>query len=345
MFDMKDGSKMEIPTRQADNDAGGLLKRMFAGGQGPVIGLALLVVILCLTTPAFLSVRNLLNVIDQVTRNGIMALGMTFVIIIGGIDLSVGSAFVLAMMACGVLSEDFNVPGQLAIVGGILAASLTGLVNGLLVTKAKLPAFIATMAMMKIARGAANLISDMRQRYVFPMWFGDLATKNYFEGLPFPLAYLGTFPLTTLLFFTLIIGCWVFLSYRATGRKLYAIGGNAEVARLAGIRVQSLTIWVYILSATLAGFAGIVQTSRLVSAQPYAGVGYELDAIAAVVIGGASLNGGIGSIGGTIIGVLITGILRNGLTLNDVTPHVQTLLIGVVIAVSVALDVLKKQKH
>lgn len=336
--------KMGSQPMSEENGADGMLKRMFAVGQGPVIGLVLLVAILCLTTPAFLSVRNLLNVIDQVTRNGIMALGMTFVIIIGGIDLSVGSAFVLAMMVCGVLSEDFNVSGQLAIVGGILAASLAGLVNGLLVTKAKLPAFIATMAMMKIARGAANLISDMRQRYVFPMWFGDLATKNYFAALPFPLKYLGVFPLTTLLFFVLIVVCWLFLSFKDTGRKLYAIGGNAEVARLAGVRVHSLTIWVYVLSATLAGFSGIVQTSRLVSAQPYAGVGYELDAIAAVVIGGASLNGGVGTIGGTIIGILITGILRNGLTLNDVTPHVQTLLIGVVIAMSVALDVLRKQK-
>jgi ribose transport system permease protein len=345
MPEMKNKLELGTQTLPASRGAGRVLKRMFAVGQGPVIGLILLVAFLCLTTPAFLSVRNYLNIIDQITRNGIVALGMTFVIIIGGIDLSVGSTFVLAMMTCGVLTEDYNVPGQFAIIGGLLAAALGGLVNGLLVTKARLPAFIATMAMMNVARGAANLISGLQQRYVFPSWFGDLATKNYFAAFPFPLKYLGVFPLTTMLFFALTIICWLFLSYRDTGRKLYAVGGNAEVARLSGVRVQALTIWVYVLSATLAGLAGIVQTSRLVSSQPYAGIGYELDAIAAVVIGGASLNGGVGTITGTVIGVLITGILRNGLNLNGVTTHVQTLLMGVVIAVTVAIDVLSKQKR
>lgn len=335
MLGMKNRSSMETQTTPGSSQTGEAFKRIFAFSQGPLIGLILLFLFLSFTTPRFLSVRNYLNIIDQVTRNGIMALGMTFVIIIGGIDLSVGSTFVLAMMTFGVLAADFNVPAQLAMVAGILAAALGGLVNGVLVTKAKLPAFIATMAMMSIARGMANIISNMQQRYNFVPWFGELATKTY----------LGFFPLTTLMFFVLILVCWLFLSYRDTGRKLYAIGGNAEVARLAGVHVQKLTIWVYMLSATFAGLAGIVQTSRLATAQPYAGEGYELDAIAAVVIGGASLNGGVGTIGGTVIGVLITGILRNGLNLNGVNVYVQTLLIGVVIAVTVAFDVLSKQKR
>ena len=335
MLGMKNRSPMETPVTSVGGHAGDALKRIFAFSQGPLIGLILLFLFLCFTTPRFLSVRNYLNIIDQVTRNGIMALGMTFVIIIGGIDLSVGSTFVLSMMTFGVLATDFNVPAQLAMVAGILAAALGGVVNGVLVTKAKLPAFIATMAMMSIARGVGNIISNMQQRYNFVPWFGELATKTYF----------GVFPLTTLLFFVLILACWLFLSYRDTGRKLYAIGGNAEVARLAGVHVQKLTIWVYVLSATFAGLAGIVQTSRLATAQPYAGEGYELDAIAAVVIGGASLNGGLGTIGGTVIGVLIIGILRNGLNLNGVNVYVQTLLIGVVIAVTVAFDILSKQKR
>ena len=335
MSEMKNSATLEPQASPAGQGAGGMLKRVFAVGQGPIIGLVLLFVFLCVTTPSFLSVRNYLNIVDQVTRNGIIALGMTFVIIIGGIDLSVGSTFVLSMMTFGVLAADYNVSIPLAILAGILAAGVGGLVNGLLVTKAKLPAFIATMAMMSVARGTANLISNMQQRYNFELWFGDLATKRYF----------GFLPLTIILLTILILACWIFLAYRDAGRRLYAIGGNAEVARLAGVHVQTLTIGVYILSAMFAGLAGIVQTSRLATAQPYAGQGYELDAIAAVVIGGASLNGGAGTIGGTVIGVLITGILRNGLNLNDVTPYVQTLLIGVVIAVTVALDVLSKQKR
>jgi ribose transport system permease protein len=218
---------------------------------------------------------------------------------------------------------------------GILAAACCGLVNGLLVTKGRLPAFIATMAMMSIARGTANVVSGMQQRYDFEPWFGDLATKTYF----------GFLPLTTLLFVVLIVCSWVLLAYRFAGRGLYAIGGNVEVARLAGVRVQSLTVGAYVLSAAFAGLAGIVQTSRLATAQPYAGEGYELDAIAAVVIGGASLTGGVGTIGGTVIGVLIAGILRNGLNLNGVGVYVQTLVIGLVIAVTVAFDVWGKRKR
>lgn len=303
--------------------------------RGPLIGLVLLFLALCFTTPNFLSVRNYLNIVDQVTRNGIIALGMTFVVVSGGIDLSVGSTFVLSMMTFGVLASDFQVPIQLAMLAGILAAAGCGLVNGLLVARGKLPAFIATMAMMSVARGTANIVSGMQQRYDFEPWFSDLATRTW----------LGFLPLTTILFAGLIVASWLFLSYRFAGRGLYAIGENAEVARLAGVRVQSLTVWAYVMSAAFAGLAGIVQTSRLATAQPYAGEGYELDAIAAVVIGGASLTGGVGTIGGTVIGVLITGILRNGLNLNGVGVYVQTLVIGVVIAATVAVDVWNKRRQ
>ena len=315
--------------------AGGPLSRLFGVSRGPVIGLVLLFLFLCFTTPRFLSVRNYLNIVDQVTRNGIIALGMTFVVLTGGIDLSVGSTFVLSMMTFGVLVADFQVPIPAAMVAGILAAAFCGLVNGVLVAKVRLPAFIATMATMSVARGTANVISGMQQRYDFEPWFSDLATRSYF----------GVLPLTTVLFVVLIIACWLLLSYRVAGRSFYAIGGNAEVARLAGIRVPSLTVGAYVLAAALAGLAGIVQTSRLATAQPYAGEGYELDAIAAVVIGGASLTGGVGTIGGTVIGVLITGILRNGLNLNGVDVYVQTLLIGLVIAVTVAFDVWSRRKQ
>jgi ribose transport system permease protein len=312
-----------------------LLTPLAGATRGPLIALVLLFCVLCVTTPSFLSVRNYLNIVDQVTRNGIIALGMTFVVLTGGIDLSVGSTFVLSMMTFGVLAADFHVPIQLSMLAGIAAAASCGMVNGLLVAKARLPAFLATMAMMSVARGVANVVSGMQQRYDFEPWFSELATKTY----------LGFLPLTTILFGVLIVGSWLMLSYRFAGRGLYAIGGNAEVARLAGVRVPSLTVSAYVLSAAFAGLAGIVQTSRLATAQPYAGEGYELDAIAAVVIGGASLTGGVGTIGGTVIGVLITGILRNGLNLNGVGVYVQTLLIGVVIAASVAVDVWNKRRQ
>ncbi len=327
--------RIDPATKEESIGVRGAWRRVFAVSPGPVIALALLFLFLCLTTPQFLSARNYLNIVDQVTRNGIIALGMTFVIVAGGIDLSVGSTFVLSMMTFGVLAADFQIPIPLAVAAGILAAALCGLVNGLLVAKAGLPAFLATMAMMSVARGSANLVSNMQQRYDFPPWFGDLAVTNYF----------GFLPLTTLVFVALIVACWLLLSYRIAGRGFYAIGGNAEVARLAAVRVPSLTIWAYVLSAAFAGLAGIVQTSRLATAQPYACVGYELDAIAAVVIGGALHLGGNGTIGGKVIGVLITGILRNGLNLNGVNIHLQTLLIGLVIAATVAFDVWNRRRR
>jgi ribose transport system permease protein len=302
--------------------------------QGPVIGLVLLFVFLCLSTPSFLSVSNYLNVIDQITINGIMAIGMTLVIIIGGIDLSVASLLVLSMMVFGVLTRDLAVPYWLAILAGILSAALCGIINGVLVVKARVPAFIATMAMMNIARGIANLISGNTQRYGFDAWFGNLSTMRY----------MGFLSVTTVLFLALTIGFGIFITYRGTGRRLFAIGGNKEVARMAGVRVSTLSIGVFGISGTLAGLAGVVLNSRLLSSQPYGAQGYELNVIAAVVIGGASLNGGAGSIVGTFIGTLIIGILRNGLNLHGMNTFFQDIVIGAVIALTVAIDMSKRRK-
>jgi ribose transport system permease protein len=302
--------------------------------MGPLIGLVLLLLVLCATTPAFLSLANALNVIDQITINGIMALGMTLVIIIGGIDLSVASLLVLAMMIFGVLTRDLQTSYPLAVACGILAAAFCGLINGLLIVKAKVPAFIATMAMMSLARGAANLVSGNTQRYGFADWFGNLSTVRY----------MGFLSMTTLLFLALTVIFGTFLAFRSTGKRLYAIGGNAEVARLAGVRVSLLSISVYCVSGLLAGLAGIVLNSRLLSSQPYGAQGYELNVIAAVVIGGASLNGGVGSITGTFIGTLIIGVLRNGLNLHGMNTFFQDVVIGAVIAITVAIDMLKRQR-
>lgn len=310
-----------------------ILARFATGTQGPLIGLVLLCIVFSLTSNVFLATRNFLNVIDQVTVLGILALGMTGVIIIGGIDLSVGSILAVSCMVFGWLPQDYGLPYPLAVLLALLAGGACGLVNGLLITRAKLPPFIATLTVMSVARGLANLTTGGEQVVGYPAWFTRLAT----------IRHLGFLSITVALFILLAILGAIFLRYRATGRSLYAIGGNAEVARLAGIKVQRLTVWVYVVSGVLAGLAGLVLSARLDSSQPSAGLGYELDAIAAVVIGGASLSGGIGSIGGTVVGVLIIGVLHNGLNLVGVSPFIQQIIIGCVIAAAVTIDKFRRQ--
>lgn len=311
------------------------LGRLFSlgGATGPLVGLVLLCIFLSFATDSFLSVRNLLNILDQITVLGIMAVGMTLVILIGGIDLAVGSVLALAMMVMGYLSNDMGLPLQLAIVVALIVAAATGAISGLLVTSFGVPAFIATLAMMSVARGLANMITDGQQIVGFPGWFNLMAIIRY--G--------GVLTLTVALMLVVFALGWAFLRFTSAGRSLYAIGGNPEVARLAGINVRLATIGVYVVSGLLAGLAGIVLAARLDSVQPSSGFTYELDTIAAVVIGGTSLSGGTGGIPGTIIGVLIIGVLRNGLNLLGVSPFTQQVVIGVVIALAVAAEALKKK--
>ncbi|HPQ94831.1 MAG TPA: ABC transporter permease [Thiolinea sp.] len=285
-------------------------------------------------TDSFLSFRNFLNILDQITVLGIMAVGMTLVILIGGIDLSVGSVMALAMMVLGYLNVEAGMPMIIAITGALLVAGLAGAISGFLITEFKVPAFIATLAMMSIARGLANMITDGSQIIGFPAWFNMSAIIRY--G--------GFLTLTVAVMLAVFVIAILFQRYRAGGRMLYAIGGNPEVARLAGINVKRTTILVYTSCALLSGLAGILLAARLDSVQPSSGVAYELDAIAAVVIGGTSLSGGTGGIGGTIIGVLIIGVLRNGLNLLNVSPFLQAVIIGLVIVLAVAAETFKHRK-
>ncbi len=309
--------------------------RGLLGTSGPLIGLLVLFVVMSLSTDAFFSVRNLLNVLDQMTVLGILAIGMTLVIIIGGIDLSVGAVLALSMMVMGWLANTQGWPLPLAILAALAVGGLCGLVSGLLVTRLKLPPFIATLAMLSVARGLANIITNGEQIVGYPDWFTNLAI----------IRHLGFLSATVALLIVLALLTAAFLRYRATGRSLYAIGGSQEVARLAGIGVRRVSTWVYVAAGVLSGLAGVVLAARLDSSQPSAGTGYELDAIAAVVIGGASLAGGVGSVGGTIIGVFIIGVLRNGLNLIGVSPFIQQIVIGVVIAIAVAIDSLRRRAH
>ena len=304
------------------------------GATGPLIGLVLLCVFLSFSTDTFLSMRNFLNVMDQITVLGVMAVGMTLVILIGGIDLSVGSVLALSGMVMGYLGNSREWPFVIAILVALVASATCGLTSGLMVTRLRMPAFIATLAMMSIARGIASIITNGEQIVGFPDWFSNLAITRHF----------GFLTVTVGLMIAITLIAWIVLSFRPVGRALYALGGSQEVARLAGIPVRQYTIWVYVICGALAGLAGVILSARLDSSQPSSGLGYELDTIAAVVIGGASLSGGVGSIGGTAVGVLIIGFLRNGLNLLQISPFVQQVVIGVVIAVAVAADTMRNRK-
>ena len=301
------------------------------GATGPLLGLIALCVFLSIATDSFLSVRNFLNILDQITVIGIIAAGMTFVILIAGIDLSVGSVLALSMMVLGYLNVEAGMPMSVAITGALAAAAIAGLISGLLITEFKVPPFIATLAMMSIARGLANMITNGSQIIGFPPWFNMGAIIRYGGFLTMTVAVM-------LVVYAIAI---LFQRYRAGGRVLYAIGGNPEVARLAGINVKRATVLVYTMCAVLAGLAGVMLAARLDAVQPSIGVAYELDAIAAVVIGGTSLSGGTGGVGGTIIGVLIIGVLRNGLNLLSVSPFLQAVIIGLVIVLAVAAETFK----
>ncbi|OJF95577.1 ABC transporter permease [Pararhizobium antarcticum] len=324
---------MITSVKEENRNAGSGLLSVFKGATGPLIGLIILCIFLSFATDRFMSARNLLNILDQITVLGIMAVGMTMVILIGGIDLAVGSVMALTMMVMGYLANQIGLPLGMGILLALAVAGVTGAIAGLLITVLGVPAFIATLAMMSVARGLANMITDGQQIVGFPPWFSLLSYTRF--G--------GFLTLTVAIMLIVFVLGWLYLRYTSGGRSLYAIGGNQEVARLAGINVNLYTVGVYVVSGLLAGLAGVVLAMRLDSVQPTAGVSYELDTIAAVVIGGTSLSGGKGGILGTIIGVLIIGVLRNGLNLLGVSPFTQAVVIGVVIALAVAAEGFKRK--
>ncbi|MEM7695820.1 MAG: ABC transporter permease [Pseudomonadota bacterium] len=304
------------------------------GATGPLIGLILLCVFLTFATDSFFQLRNFLNILDQITVLGIMAVGMTFVILIGGIDLSVGSVLALSMMVLGYVNIEAGMPMPVAIFAALVASAVNGLIAGVLITRFNVPSFIATLAMMSIARGLANMITNGSQLIGFPLWFNLSAIIRY--G--------GYITVTVAIMLAVFALAYLYQRYRYGGRTLYAIGGNPEVARLAGINVKRNTMLAYTFCSLMAGLAGIMLAARLDAVQPSSGIAYELDAIAAVVIGGTSLSGGTGGIGGTIVGVLIIGVLRNGLNLLQVSPFLQQVVIGLVIVLAVAAETFRKRR-
>ena len=282
-----------------------------------------------IATPKFLTTTNLLNVGVQAAVVAILAFGMTYVIVAAGIDLSVGSVAALSAVAAGWIAAT-GTPGLLALVVGPLVGLLAGLVSGLATAYGRLPSFIATLAMLSVARGLTLVISGGRPQ-AMPDEVSWLGTRVL--GIPVPiLVMLVMFAITAFV-----------LNRTVFGRSLYAVGGNEEAARLSGLPVKKLTAAVFALSGLYAGIAGMVLAGRLSSAQPQAAVGYELDAIAAVVIGGASLAGGRGAALGTLIGALVLAVIRNGLNLLNVSSFWQQVVIGAVIAIAVGFDVLRRK--
>lgn len=301
-------------------------------GTGPLLGLLGLCAILALLTPRFLTFSNLFNVFQQITVLAVLALGGTAVIISKGIDLSVGSVLGLGGVVAGWVFATAGMPMSVAIVAGVGVGALAGLINGLLITYGRLPPFVATLAMLSVARGLALVIAEGRPITGYPDWFRWIATTRL----------LGVVPVSVFAVAGLYVLGSLYLRYRPTGRALYAIGGNEEVARLSGINVRRAKLKVYTTAGALAALGGLFLTARLNSAQPNAGFTLELDVIAAVVIGGASLQGGSGRLTGTLVGALIIGVIRNGLNLLGVSSFWQQIVIGLVIAVAVMSDTLRK---
>lgn len=306
-----------------------------------------MIVALTFLSPAFLQPRNLLNVVRQISVMGLIAIGVTMVIITTGIDLSSGSILALAAVVAASLAQQpdwsgAKYPGlQLPLIVPIVAAlaigALCGSINGWLIARFKIPPFIATLGMMTVARGFALIYSD-RPVSGLTDAYNFIGQGEFLKILPIlnqpPLGI----PLPIIILLVVAIGAHIMLNNTRFGRHIYAIGGNEQAARISGLNVGRIKIGVYMIAGLLSGLAGVVLSSRIGSGQPGLAVGYELDAIAAAVIGGTSLSGGIGTIWGTIVGALIIGVLNNGLDLLNVSAYWQTIVKGSIIVVAVIID-------
>ncbi|ANJ68724.1 ABC transporter permease [Latilactobacillus curvatus] len=302
----------------------------FIAKLGPVLALLVLVVAVSVMNMSFLALSNLLNLLRQVSINALIAFGMTFVILTGGIDLSVGSILALSGAISAYMIQA-GVSPAISIAIGMLTGALFGLINGILVAYGKAAPFIATLATMTIFRGGTYVFTNgnpitgtkINESFLF-----QFMGRGYLFGIPFPIIIM-------LIAFGIL---YVVLHKTTFGRKTYALGGNEEAAYVAGVNTKKVTMIIYTLSGLMASVAGVILTSRLSSAQPDAGTSYEMDAIAAVVLGGTSLAGGKGRIFGTLIGALIIGTLNNGMNLLGISSFYQQIVKGIVIIVAVLLD-------
>ena len=295
--------------------------------------LILLIVIFSILSPNFATYSNMNTILLATAVNGILAVGITFIIITGGIDLSIGTVMTFCSVMCAVFIANLGFPIFVGLLAAVIVGALCGFINGTLIAKLKLPAFIATLGMMNVTRGLNLIISGTKPVYLTDAkGFSDIAIKMT----------LGI-PNGVLIFFMAAIIAAFILNKTIMGRYTFAIGSNEESARLSGINTDSWKIGIYTMSGTFFGIAGIVMASRLNSAQPALGQGYEMDAIAAAVIGGVSLSGGEGSILGTIIGAFIITVLTNGLRILSVPQEWQMVVTGIIVIGAVYMDIARRR--
>ena len=309
------------------------MKKTFFQKYGILIIFLLLCLVLSFLSPVFLSIPNLINVVRQISINGILAIGMTLVILTGGIDLSVGSQVALT----GAIVAGLQAHGQgafLAVIVGLLLGAFLGCINGLIITKGGLPPFIVTLGMLTAARGLTLIYTGGRPIY-------DLSKAFNFIGA----GYLGSIPIPVIILTLVLLVSHFVLKYTIFGREVYAVGGNPEASVYSGINKEKRLVQVYTIMGFLSGLTGIVLTSRLGSADPTAGVGFELDAITAVVIGGTSMFGGEGAVTGTLIGALIIWVINNGLNLLNVSSYYQQVVKGVIVVGAVLMDNYARKKQ
>ncbi|GAE27982.1 inositol transport system permease protein [Halalkalibacter wakoensis JCM 9140] len=319
-------------TKQVKNKQGKELAMNILKKYGIFIILILLIVLMSILTPHFLSTTNLINIVRQMSIIGIIAIGVTPIIITKGIDLSSGSLIALVSVVVATFAQgDFPIVVPILVALGV--GLLVGLVNGTLVAKGMLAPFIATLGMMTAARGAAMLYSDGRPIGGISETFTFIG-QGMIAGIPVPVIIFGFVGLVT----------WILLNKTKIGKYVYAIGGNEQAAVTAGINVSRIKLMVYAYAGLLGGVAGMILTARIASGQPQAGIMFELDAIAAAVIGGTSLFGGIGTVGGTIIGALIIGVMNNGLDLLGVSSYWQQIVKGAIIVAAVYIDSRKNHR-
>lgn len=307
---------------------------------GPLMFLIALMVVFTVMKPSFIDPINLFNITRQISITGLIALGMTFVILTAGIDLSVGSLLAFCGMAAAVVAKGGTAntlsldPSQAAgygwfaaLLAAIVVGSVCGGIQGLAITRLKVPPFVVTLGGLTVFRGLTLTISNGG-----PISGFDASMRWFGTGL------VGPVPVPAIIFVVAAILCHIVLRYTRYGRAVYAVGGNAEAARLSGLRVDRILVSVYIIVGFFAGLAAFVLSARLNSAEAVAGIGYELTVISAVVIGGTSLFGGIGSISGTVVGAALIGVLQNGLQFNNVSSYTQSIVIGLILIAAVAFD-------
>lgn len=307
------------------------------GRQEVVVGLVLvaLCIILSIIKPdTFPTVKNIFNILRQSSLYAILAVGMALVIITGGIDLSIGSVIAFSACLSAWINKSFGIPAIMVFVLVLLIGAVLGLINGLLVAKAGIPPFIVTLGMMSIANGGALLVSNGSPIRYSPTWI------SAFGG-----SYIGPVPVSVLVMAVIVLIGFIFANNTLTGRNIYAVGNSPRAAKLSGINVDKTTILVYVINGTLCGLCGLLLIGQMNSADPSFGNGYEMNAIAAAVIGGISMSGGEGGILGTVVGALLMALLKNMFVLLAVSGYWQTIILGCVIIFSVAIDCVRKKKQ